>query len=308
MEPAAAGGSEEAFCLQKLTITDDSTDDYQYEEVPTDDEFSLEEEDDEDLSKALQTIQEQAEDARILALQSVLTSDKSVSEIPGTTDDFFCNFLVRMGMSRTLDCFQTEWYELVERGVVKVEDAGLVPSVYTRNQQLEDENMQLRKDLENYKLAANKTKEAILKFQKERDFHRMHHKRVLQEKAKLISDIKRLKAHCASYEPLLKQLTEKYQTILRQKTLTSLERDRAVEQLTGLQAKLQNFESIHALQIPVTKVGHKCQMKEGLEGPTQKALREARQKNKILGAENSSPVKDERKRIGKRYPKGIIGN
>ncbi|XP_064015047.1 sperm-associated antigen 16 protein isoform X2 [Pogoniulus pusillus] len=272
MEPAAAGGSEEAFCLQKLTITDDSTDDYQYEEVPTDDEFSLEEEDDEDLSKALQTIQEQAEDARILALQSVLTSDKSVSEIPGTTDDFFCNFLVRMGMSRTLDCFQTEWYELVERGVVKVEDAGLVPSVYTRNQQLEDENMQLRKDLENYKLAA------------------------------------KLKAHCASYEPLLKQLTEKYQTILRQKTLTSLERDRAVEQLTGLQAKLQNFESIHALQIPVTKVGHKCQMKEGLEGPTQKALREARQKNKILGAENSSPVKDERKRIGKRYPKGIIGN
>lgn len=45
-------------------------------------------------------------------------------------------------------------YELVERGVIKVEDAGLVPSVYTRNQQLEDENMQLKKDLENYKFAA----------------------------------------------------------------------------------------------------------------------------------------------------------
>lgn len=31
------------------------------------------------------------------------------------------------------------------------------------------------------------------KFRKERDFHRMHHKRVAQEKNKLITDIKRLK-------------------------------------------------------------------------------------------------------------------
>ncbi|KFW71073.1 Sperm-associated antigen 16 protein, partial [Pygoscelis adeliae] len=225
-----------------FTVTDDSKDDYQYEEVPADDEFSLQE-DDEDLSKALQTIQEQAEDAQILALQSVLTSKKSVSEIPEAMDDFFCNFLVRLGMSRTLDCFQTEWYELIQRGVFTAEDSGLVPTVYTRNQQLEAENMRLRKDSENYKLAANKAKEAFLKMQKERDFHRMHHKRVVQEKNRLICDIKRLKAHYASYEPVLKQLTEKYQATLRQKMLTSLERDRAVGQVTGLQATLQNLES-----------------------------------------------------------------
>ncbi|KFO13751.1 Sperm-associated antigen 16 protein, partial [Balearica regulorum gibbericeps] len=225
-----------------FTITDDSKDDYQYEEVPADDEFSLQE-DDEDLSKALQTIQEQTEDARILALQSVLSSEKSVSEIPEAMDDFFCNFLVRLGMSRTLDCFQTEWYELIERGVFTAKDVGLVPTVYTRNQQLEAENMRLKKDLEDYKLAANKAKEAFLKMQKECDFHRMHHKRVVQEKNRLICDIKRLKAHYASYEPVLKQLTEKYQTMLRQKMLTSLERDRAVGQVTGLQATLQNLES-----------------------------------------------------------------
>ncbi|XP_075009837.1 sperm-associated antigen 16 protein [Calonectris borealis] len=300
MEEAAS--SEASFCLQKFTITDDSKDDYQYEEVPTDDEFSIQE-DDEDLSKALQTIQEQAEDAQILALQSVLTSEKSVSEIPEAMDDFFCNFLVRLGMSRTLDCFQTEWYELVQRGVFTAKDIGLVPTVYTRNQQLEAENMRLRKDVENCKLAANKAKEAFLNMQKERDFHRMHHKRVVQEKNKLICDIKRLKAHYASYEPVLKQLTEKYQTTLRQKMLTSLERDRAVGQVTGLQATLQNLESGRAIQIPVTK-GHECQRKKGLEGPTQKALQEARQQ-KILDAESSSydPVKDVEKKIGKRYPK-----
>lgn len=31
------------------------------------------------------------------------------------------------------------------------------------------------------------------KFRKERDFHRMHHKRVAQEKNRLIADVKRLK-------------------------------------------------------------------------------------------------------------------
>uniref|UniRef100_A0A672TFE2 Sperm associated antigen 16 n=1 Tax=Strigops habroptila TaxID=2489341 RepID=A0A672TFE2_STRHB len=186
-------------------------------------------------------------------------------------DDFFCNFLVRLGMSRTLDCFQTEWYELVQRGLLTAKDIELVPTVYTRNQQLEAENMCLKKELENYKHAANKAKEAFLKMQKERDFHRMHHKRVVQEKNRLISDIKRLKAHYASYEPVLKQLTEKYQTALRQKMLTTLERDRAVGQW--------------------------------LEGPTQKALQKARQQ-KILDAESSSydPVKDAEK-TSKKEPK-----
>ncbi len=32
---------------------------------------------------------------------------------------------------------------------------------------------------------------------KERDFHRMHHKRVAQEKDKLLADVKRLRAHYA---------------------------------------------------------------------------------------------------------------
>ncbi|KAM9284218.1 LOW QUALITY PROTEIN: sperm-associated antigen 16 protein [Cariama cristata] len=286
----------------EFTVTDDSKDDYHYEEVPADDEFSLQEAD-EDLSQALQTVQEQAEDAQILALQSVLTSEKSVSEIPEAMDDFFCNFLVRLGMFRTLDCFQTEWYEFIQRGVFTAKDTGLVPTVYTRNQQLEAKNMCLKKDLENYKLAANKAKEAFIKMQKECDFHRMRHKQMVQEKNRLICDIKRLKAHYASYEPALKQLTEKYQTTLRQKMLTSLERDRAVEQVTGLQAALRSLESGCAIQSPVTKAGHKCQRKKGLEGPTQKALQEAR-RQKILHAENCSydPVKDAEK-IGKRCPK-----
>lgn len=55
---------------------------------------------------------------------------------------------------KNLSCFFSTRYELVQRGMFTAKDTGLVPTVYTRNQQLEADNMRLRKDLENYKLAA----------------------------------------------------------------------------------------------------------------------------------------------------------
>jgi hypothetical protein len=33
----------------------------------------------------------------------------AVTQRPEVVDDFVRNFLVRMGMHETLDCFQTEW-------------------------------------------------------------------------------------------------------------------------------------------------------------------------------------------------------
>lgn len=44
----------------------------------------------------------------------------------------------------------------------------------------------------------------------------------------------RLKLHYASYEPTIRVLLEKHHTLLKQKTLASMERDRAVEQVKRL--------------------------------------------------------------------------
>ena len=48
----------------------------------------------------------------------------------------------------------------------------------------------LRSDLNASKAIASKATSTWDKFRKERDFHRMHHKRVGQEKNKLLTDIK----------------------------------------------------------------------------------------------------------------------
>ncbi|XP_048340807.1 sperm-associated antigen 16 protein [Sphaerodactylus townsendi] len=297
-EGAAADPSGGPFCLQQITLTECSEDDYQYEEIPADDDFSVQE-GDEDLMKALQTMEDQAVDAQIMAQRPSQVMKHSLADVPEAVDDFLCNFLVRMGMNRTLDCFQTEWYELMQRGILEPKDIGLVPDAYTCNQHLERENKCLKKELENYQLVANRAKEALLKIQRERDFHRMHHKRVVQEKNRLINDIKRLKTHYASYEPMLRKLNEKYETLLRQKMLTSLERDRAVWQITGLRATLQSSEPGSTTQILMPRVGHGCEREEGIEGPSQRALKEAKDPKMSSGGHPCDPVKQ----ADKRYPK-----
>lgn len=77
-------------------------------------------------------------------------------------------------------------------------------------------------------------KEEYVKIKKERDYHRMHHNRVAQEKNKLINDIKRLKTHYETYEPVLKTMKDKYEGAIRNKVVNQLERDRAVAELNSI--------------------------------------------------------------------------
>lgn len=81
-----------------------------------------------------------------------------------------------------------------------------------------------------------------MKLRKERDYHRMHHRRVVQEKNRLIMDLKRMKEHYASYEPTLRQLKNKYEMAMKEKMLTKLEKDRAIGQVQGLKSTLKTIE------------------------------------------------------------------
>ncbi len=77
----------------------------------------------------------------------------------------------------------------------------------------------------------SKARSTYDRLRKERDFHKMHHKRVVQEKDKLIAEMKRNKKHYDSYEPLIKQLQQKYELAVKEKSLTKLERDRLLSKV-----------------------------------------------------------------------------
>ncbi|RYG68858.1 hypothetical protein EON64_04170, partial [archaeon] len=159
--------------------------------------------------------------------------DPSVSQVPNTTsvtqvrpsvvDDFIRNFLIKGGMKRTLDQFNTEWYELQSKGKLPAELSIPVPDIYLRNEDLDQQARKLREEVEKMREIASKAQATWDKFRKERDFHRMHHQRVVQEKAKLVDDIRRLKNHMRSYEPAIEELKRKYEAVIKEKMLVRYE-------------------------------------------------------------------------------------
>lgn len=177
-------------------------------------------------------------------IQAAATTNPNTNTIPEAVDDYVRNFLLRMGMTKTLDCFQVEWNEMLQKGLLDTElvGGGAVPDVYAQNRRLDDALRRTHAERDRYRtMASSLASETLTGLQKARDFHRMQHKRVLQEKNRLVEDMRKLKIQCGRYEPAVRQLDGRCQSMLRQKTLVTLERDRALAQVHHLQATLHNL-------------------------------------------------------------------
>ncbi len=106
------------------------------------------------------------------------------------------------------------------------------------NQQLDNKAKQFRDEMDKWKTTANKLEEAIEKLKKERDFHRMHHKRVGQEKNKLLTDIsilsikstildiKKIQEKYEAYKPQAEEWQAKYEQARKEKVNLQLEKDK----------------------------------------------------------------------------------
>lgn len=162
---------------------------------------------------------------------------------PAVVDDFVRNFLIKVGMARTLDAFNHEWYELVAKGKLQEEDVGVVPDIYARNEALDAQVKELRRTLDETQRVTEKAKGTWDKFRQQRDVHKMHHQRVLQEKDALAGKIRKLEKHVAAYEPLLQELRAKYENSMKEKMLMRLERDRQAAKAEALEAQLKALAS-----------------------------------------------------------------
>mmetsp|Transcript_23353 Transcript_23353/g.59646 ORF Transcript_23353/g.59646 Transcript_23353/m.59646 type:complete len:578 (-) Transcript_23353:57-1790(-) len=237
-----AGAQASHTILETVEFSDESDDEFQYEELPEDPDLMAEDEEEtlDDINRLLAEAKPK-DDAMDGA-----GGDGSLAKVqqrPQVIDDFFRNFLIKYGMKRSLESFQTEWYELQQSGKFKDSELQVVPDIYTRNHGLYEEVVMLRKEVEKARAVAATAKQSWDKFRKERDFHRMHHRRVVQEKNKLIVDLKRLKKHYEQYEPTLTELRHKYEVAMKEKMLMRLERDRFLAKVETLQKQLAQAES-----------------------------------------------------------------
>ena len=207
---------------------------------------------DEDLVAALSSLQKSKRGPPASHGLRMVASPRSGAEVrPAVVDDFIRNFLIKVGMERTLDVFNTEWYELMSKGKLGEEYTNTVPDIYLRNQELDELVVAMRKEMIKKAAIADKAKGTWDKFRKERDFHRMHHRRVVQEKEALTNELKMLHKHYNSYEPMIKELTAKYQVAMKEKMLMRLERDR-------MRARVEECEqALKALTAPTRDAGDK---------------------------------------------------
>ena len=99
--------------VEQVELSDDE-EEFNYEHV--DDEFDLDE-DDEDLTEALSSIQIKSRGNQSSPIQNIANSITQIR--PSVADDFIRNFLIKAGMKRSLETFNAEWYELQSKGKIK---------------------------------------------------------------------------------------------------------------------------------------------------------------------------------------------
>ena len=218
---------------------DEDDDDFEYQKV--EDTFPEDEDEDDELTEALASMQTRNRNQSPTAQLNQATTMTQIR--PSVVDDFIRNFMIKAGMKRSLETFNAEWYELQSKGKLSPDLATPVPDIYLRNEDLDQQAKGLREQVENMRVVATKAQSTWDKFRKERDFHRMHHKRVVQEKNKLITDLRRLRDHLRAYEPAIDELKRKYDTSLKDKALIKLERDRLKLKVKQLEEDVNNLQN-----------------------------------------------------------------
>uniref|UniRef100_T1J669 Uncharacterized protein n=1 Tax=Strigamia maritima TaxID=126957 RepID=T1J669_STRMM len=198
-----------------------------------------EEEDLDMMAKKIRDIEEKRTQDELLDNQEDHVEIVPTIHSTESTDDFIRNFMFKMGLTRTLDCFETEW-QVDDRGLLHAQNEHSVPDMHVRCMELENRSMSLESDIQKFRSSAEKFKEKFNKVCKERDYHRMHHRRVVQEKNKLLAKIEDIQKHYSEYEPTLKSMQQQYEKAFRDRVLLAMEKEQMNTKMANMQAVLKN--------------------------------------------------------------------
>jgi sperm-associated antigen 16 protein len=172
----------------------------------------------------------------------LLTDDESDchSSTRGETraDEFLRNFFIKFGMKKTLEQFQTEWYELKATNELDIQAMPEIPKIYQRNQELSDELAVLQEELDEARIIAEKARSTYDKLRKQRDFQKINHRRVQQEKSKLNTDSKKNETTKSKLQQELDSYVQKYEITNKEKMLMRLEKDRLVAKVDSLHMEI----------------------------------------------------------------------
>ena len=152
-------------------------------------------------------------------------------------EDYVRNFLAQASLVKTLETFQSEWLEVNAQGNLPATSqfVASIPDALVENRKLHKRISDLEQINANLKNSAEKARDQYELLRKDRDFHKSKHRRAYQEKMVLLNDLRRLRDHCALYEPLIRDLTERHDSIHRAKQMIALQRDKLESRVSALE-------------------------------------------------------------------------
>lgn len=161
-------------------------------------------------------------------------------QLPVVIDDFIRNYFSQNGFMKSLEAFELEWYS--RHGSVPQEQAMCVPDVYVAQSRLQDKNNLLAQEMQRQKDTALRAVVLWEKAKKERDLHKVNHTRVVQEKGRMVRDMKRLQDHTQSIEPTVVELKAKYENAQKERMLLRLDRDKLASRVSQLEEQVRSLE------------------------------------------------------------------
>lgn len=151
---------------------------------------------------------------------------QTVFKIQGAVDDFLRNLLERFCLCRTLRSFESEWYGSAQKQIVQGLQIANLPNALKHHQLLQLELQRACNEAERLSEEVLNVAECFMMIQREKDFHQLQYRQDFNQRNMLIEDISLLKKNIAPYELALQQIQNKYQAVLKQKMLISIEKDR----------------------------------------------------------------------------------
>lgn len=202
------------------------------------------------------------EDMKQLNVDKMKVPNTSVSTTskPTVIEDFLRNFLISNEMHESLDVFQREWYNKLQRED-EITAISKIPDIYVQKERLESKVKYLQENLDRMESITEKVKNTWDNLRKERDYHRMHHRRVLQEKNELIKQLKRLKKYCDAYEPTICALKVKYENAKKEKMLFRIDRDKMAVKLDAMEEQIKQIQENYIQSHDAQNIENKKSMK-----------------------------------------------
>ncbi len=147
----------------------------------------------------------------------IFESEKHYSFSKGAerADVYIKNYLMKFDMVKTLKILEQEFFEKLSQGIIDMEKIPNVPDLYLESENLQERIGNIQKELDDAKIYAEKANSLFLKLNKAKENEKIKHRRVQQEKVKLIREIEKLKEIYDEDNKIYKDLKKKYWNVTK---------------------------------------------------------------------------------------------